>query len=241
MVELERAVAHSVPTPLALVLNFPSNPTAQVVGLDFYRNVVEFCRKHGIYILSDLAYAEIYFEDEPPPSILQGPGARDIAVEFTSLSKTYSMPGWRIGFAVGNASILRTLEKVKSYIDFGLFRSVQEAAITVLTGPQDCVKKTVEIYKRRRDLFVGGLNRIGWKVDYPKATFYVWAHIPSKYSALSSMEFAELLIQEAGVAVAPGTGFGEYGEGFIRFALVQEEKRLREAVKRIKPLLEIQS
>ena len=234
MVELERAVAHSVPTPLALVLNFPSNPTAQVVGLDFYRNVVEFCRKHGIYILSDLAYAEIYFEDEPPPSILQVPGARDIAVEFTSLSKTYSMPGWRIGFASGNKTLIGALARIKSYLDYGAFTPVQVAATAALNGPQDVVENARDTYRRRRDVLVESFARAGWDVPAPSATMFAWAPIPEPYRELGSLEFSKLLLEKAQVAVSPGIGFGEYGEGYVRVALVENRQRILQAARNIK-------
>ena len=188
----------------------------------------------------DLAYSEIVYGDYKAPSILQVKGAKDVGIEFHTLSKSYNMAGWRIGFAVGNKKILSTLAKTKSYIDFGIYRGIQAAAIKALTGPQDCVKKTVDTYKKRRDVLVKGLHNIGWKVPVPQATFYIWAHIPLKYSALTSMEFTELLIKEAGVAVAPGTGFGEYGEGYVRFALVEDEKRIKTAVERIKKLLDME-
>lgn len=224
-----------------LFLSYPHNPTTTVVDIDFYREVVEWAKGKEIIIGNDLAYSDIVFDGYKAPSFLQVEGAKETGIEFHTLSKSYNMAGWRIGFAVGNANILKTLAKTKSYIDFGIFRGVQAAAIKVLTGPQDCVKKTVETYKRRRDTLIEGLNEMGWHISKPKATFYVWAHIPIKYSALSSMEFTTLLIKEAGVMVSPGTGFGEYGEGYVRFALVESEDRIKIALKRIKKVLEVEA
>ena len=234
---LERAVRHSVPKPTALVLNFPANPTAQVVDLDFYRPIVDFCREHDIYILSDLAYAEIYFDIPPPPSILQVPGARDVAVEFTSMSKTYSMPGWRIGFAAGNRRLCAALARVKSYVDYGAFTPIQVAATTALNGPQDCVAEMRELYRDRRDVLVDGLVAAGWPVPSPPATMFAWAPIPKRYSNLGSLEFSKLLLREAKVAVSPGVAFGEYGEGFVRIALVENRHRTRQAVRNIKAFM----
>lgn len=224
-----------------LFLSYPHNPTAACVGLEFFEEVVAWASNKDIIVAHDNAYSDIVFDNYVAPSILQVKGAKEKCVEFHTLSKSYNMAGWRIGFVVGNANVLRSLEKTKSYIDFGIFRAIQLAAIKALTGPQDCVKETVETYRRRRDVFVDGLHKIDWKVDKPQGTFYVWAHLPLKYSALTSMEFASLLVEEAGVVVAPGTGFGEYGEGFIRFALVEPEDRLKLAVERIKKVLEIES
>jgi len=237
MVELEKAVTHSVPTPLALVLNFPSNPTAQVVGLDFYRDVVKFCQKRGIYILSDLAYAEIYFEDPPPPSILQVPGARDIAVEFTSLSKTYSMPGWRIGFASGNKKLIAALARIKSYLDYGAFTPIQVAATAALNGPQECIDEARAIYRRRRDVLVESFARAGWEIPPPSATMFAWAPIPDAYRDLGSLEFSKLLLEKAQVAVSPGIGFGEYGEGYVRIALVENRQRIMQAARNVRRFL----
>ncbi len=235
--ELERAVKHSVPPPLALVLNFPSNPTTQVVDLDFYGEVVEFCRHHHIYVLSDLAYAEIYLDGNPPPSILEVPGAREIAVEFTSLSKTYSMPGWRIGFATGNRRLIEALARIKSYLDYGAFTPVQVAAIAALNGPQDCVGEIRDIYRRRRDVMVESFGRAGWEIPSPPATMFAWAPIPPAFAAMGSLEFSKLLLQEAKVAVSPGLGFGEYGEGHVRIALVENRERIRQAARNIKRFL----
>ena len=234
---LERAVRHSVPKPTALVINYPSNPTAQVVDLDFYGEVVDFCRSNGIYVLSDLAYSEIYFGDRVPPSILQVPGAKDIAVEFTSLSKTYSMPGWRIGFAAGNARLVGALARVKSYLDYGAFTPVQVAATAALNGPQDCVAEVRQLYRERRDVLIGGLDAAGWTVPSPEATMFAWAPLPPRFAHLGSLAFSKLLLEHAKVAVAPGVGFGEYGDGHVRLALVENRHRLRQAVKNIKSFM----
>ncbi len=237
MDQLERSVRHSVPKPTAVVLNYPSNPTAEVVDLDFYRPIVDFCRQHEIYILSDLAYAEIYFDEMPPPSILQIPEAREIAVEFTSLSKTYSMPGWRIGFAAGNAKLVGALARVKSYLDYGAFTPIQVAATAALNGPQDCVDEIRTLYRERRDVLIDGLNAAGWAVQRPAATMFAWAPIPPAFADLGSLEFSKLLLRHARVAVSPGVGFGEYGEGYVRIALVENKHRIRQAVRNIKGFL----
>ena len=234
LAELERAVKYSVPPPLALVLNFPANPTAMVVDLEFYDQVVRFCREHGIIIISDLAYAEIYFDGNPPPSILQIPGAKDIAVEFTSLSKTYSMPGWRIGFAAGNAKIIAALARIKSYLDYGAFTPIQVAATAALNGPQDCVEEIRNVYQRRRDVMVDSFAQAGWNVPPPPATMFAWAPIPEPFTHLGSLEFSKLLLAEAQVAVSPGLGFGEYGDGFVRIALVENRHRIRQAARNVK-------
>ena len=234
---LERAVQHSVPKPTALVLNYPNNPTAELASLDFYAQVVDFCRHHRIYILSDLAYAEIYFDGNPPPSILQIPGAKDIAVEFTSMSKTYSMPGWRIGFACGNAKLIAALARVKSYLDYGAFTPVQVASTAALNGPQECVVETREHYRSRRDVLISGLANAGWEVPSPPATMFAWAPIPPAFRHLGSLEFAKLVMREANVAVSPGIGFGEHGDGHVRFALVENTHRTRQAIRNIKGFL----
>ncbi|NBP73905.1 MAG: LL-diaminopimelate aminotransferase, partial [Alphaproteobacteria bacterium] len=234
MAELERAVQYSVPPPLALVLNFPANPTAMAVDLEFYERVVAFCKKHDIIIISDLAYAEIYFDGNPPPSILQIPGARDIAVEFTSLSKTYSMPGWRMGFATGNAKIIAALARIKSYLDYGAFTPIQVAATAALNGPQDCVDEFRDVYQRRRDVMVESFGQAGWDVPPPAATMFAWAPIPEPFAHLGSLEFSKLLLAEAQVAVSPGLGFGEYGDGFVRIALVENRQRIRQAARNVK-------
>jgi alanine-synthesizing transaminase len=233
---LKRAVKHSVPSPLALVLCFPSNPTAQVVDLDFYRECVAFCRHHNIWILSDLAYAEIYFGD-PPPSILQVPGAKDIAVEFTSMSKTYSMPGWRVGFAAGNKQLIGALSRIKSYLDYGAFTPIQVAAAAALNGDQTCVEETRALYRQRRDVLISGLAQAGWTVPSPPASMFAWAPIPEKFKELGSLEFSKLLLQHANVAVSPGLGFGEYGDGHVRLALVENAQRIRQAVRNIRTFL----
>ena len=235
---LRRAVKHAVPTPLALVLCFPSNPTAQVVDLDFYAEIVEFCRFHKIWILSDLAYSEIYFDDAPPPSILQVPGARDIAIEFTSMSKTYSMPGWRVGFAAGNRTLVGALARIKSYLDYGAFTPVQVAAVAALNGPQDCVREVRELYRQRRDVLIQGLAAAGWDVPSPPASMFAWAPIPPRYRELGSLEFSKLLLRKAGVAVSPGIGFGEYGDGHVRLALVENAQRIRQATRNIRAFLQ---
>ncbi len=237
MAQLERAVRHSVPKPLALVLNYPSNPTAEVVDLDFYSAVVAFCRRHEIFVISDLAYAEVYFDGKPPPSILQVPGAREVAVEFTSLSKTYSMPGWRIGFCSGNARLIAALARVKSYLDYGAFTAIQVAATAALNGPQDCIEEMRQRYRARRDVLVEGLAAAGWQVPSPPATMFAWAPVPPDFAELGSLGFSKLLLSEAKVAVSPGVGFGEHGEGHLRFALVENQQRIRQALRGIKSFL----
>jgi len=222
-----------------LFISYPHNPTGAVATEEFFKKTVKLCNKRGIILVHDLAYSDIVFDGYKAPSILQQASSRASAVEFHSLSKSYNMAGWRIGFAVGNEVILKALAKTKGYIDFGLFKPIQYAAIKALTGPQDCVRNVVEMYESRRNVMVKALQEIGWNVPKPKATFYLWARIPDKYSALTSMEFVSLLIKEAGVVLAPGTGFGEFGEGFVRFALVENEDRLVEASNRIKKILEM--
>ena len=224
-----------------IFLSYPNNPTSAVATKSFFRKAISFARKNRMILVHDLAYSDIVFDGYKAPSILELPGARDVCVEFHTLSKSYNMAGWRMGFAVGNRKILQALSKTKGYIDFGLFKPVQYAAIKALTGPQGCVRKQVEIYRKRRDVMVKALSDVGWPVPKPKATFYLWARIPDKYSALTSMEFAALLIREVGVVIAPGTGFGEYGEGYVRFALVEDEDRLKEAALRIKKVLEMEA
>ena len=234
---LERAVLHSQPKPVALVLCYPSNPTALTADLEFYAKVVEFCRAQEIIILSDLAYSEIYFDGVPPPSILQVAGAKDVAVEFTSLSKTYSMPGWRIGFAAGNPRLIGALARVKSYLDYGAFTPIQVAAAAALNGPQDCVEETRAIYQERRDVLVDGLIRAGWDIPIPSASMYIWAPIPEPFTSLGSVAFSKLLLKKAHVAVSPGLGFGENGDGHVRIALVENTQRIRQATRNIKQLL----
>jgi alanine-synthesizing transaminase len=234
---LHRAVKHSVPKPTAVLLNYPNNPTAELATLDFYAEVVNFCRQQEIYVLSDLAYAEIYFNDNPPPSILQVPGAKDIAVEFTSMSKTYSMPGWRIGFACGNRTLIAALARVKSYVDYGAFTPIQVAATAALNGPQECVVEMREHYRQRRDVLISGLVAAGWDVPSPLATMFAWAPIPPAFQHLGSLEFSKLVLREAKVAVSPGIGFGEHGDNHVRFALVENTHRIRQAVRSIKAFL----
>jgi alanine-synthesizing transaminase len=235
---LERALVHSVPKPIAMILCYPANPTASVADLAFYRDVVAFAKKHDIFVLSDLAYSEIYFGDTPPPSILEVPGAIDVAVEFTSLSKTYSMPGWRMGFAVGNERLISALARVKSYLDYGAFTPIQVAATAALNGPDDCIVEARAIYKKRRDTLVESFGRAGWEVPAPEASMFAWAPIPEKFRHLGSVEFAKLLIEHADVAVAPGLGFGEYGDGHVRIALVENEQRIRQAARGLRRFLE---
>jgi alanine-synthesizing transaminase len=226
-----------VPKPTALIVNFPSNPTAYLADLDFYREIVGFARRHDIWILSDLAYAEICFNDTPPPSLLQVLGAKDIAVEFSSLSKTYSMPGWRIGFAAGNPRLITALTRMKSYLDYGAFTPIQVAATAALNGPQDCVAELRELYRDRRDVLIRGLAAAGWDVPCPDGSMFAWAPLPPRFAQLGSVEFSKLLLARAKVAVAPGLGFGEHGEGFVRIALVENTQRLRQAVRSIRAFL----
>ena len=235
---LERAIIHSIPKPIAVVVCYPSNPTAYVAELDFYRELIPFAKRHGIFVLSDLAYAEVYFDDRPPPSVLQVPGAIDVAVEFTSLSKTYSMPGWRIGFAVGNERIIGALARVKSYLDYGAFTPIQVAATAALNGPDDCIHEMRAIYRRRRDVLVNSFGRAGWQVPAPRASMFAWAPLPEPFQSIGSIDFSTLLVEKAGVAVSPGIGFGEYGEGFVRIALVENEQRIRQAARNIRRFLE---
>jgi alanine-synthesizing transaminase len=237
MRSLDRAVRHSIPKPIALVLNYPANPTAYTATLDFYKEVVAYCRTHNIFILSDLAYSEIYFDGEVPPSVLEVPGAIDISVEFTSMSKTYSMPGWRVGFAVGNERLIAALARVKSYLDYGAFTPIQVAAAAALNGDDSVISDVRAIYQSRRDVMVESFERAGWRLPSPKATMFVWSPIPDQFADLGSLEFAKLLIQETGVAVAPGVGFGEYGDQYVRLALVENEQRIRQAARNIKKFL----
>jgi alanine-synthesizing transaminase len=235
---LERAVIHSIPKPLGVVVCYPANPTAYVADLDFYRDLVAFAKRHGILILSDLAYAEVYFDGRPPPSVLQVPGALDVTVEFTSMSKTFSMPGWRIGFAVGNERIVAALARVKSYLDYGAFTPVQVAATAALNGPEDCIRDMRDTYRRRRDCLVEGFTRAGWPIPAPSASMFAWAPIPEPFRSLGSLEFSKLLVENAEVAVSPGVAFGEHGEGYVRIALVENEQRIRQAARNIRRFLE---
>lgn len=238
---LDRAVRHSVPSPSALVVNYPSNPTAQTVGLDFYKEIVAFAKKNEIWVLSDLAYADIYFEGEPPPSIFQVEGGKDVAVEFQSLSKTYAMPGWRMGFAAGNAQLIGALGRIKSYLDYGAFTPVQVAATAALNGPQDCVDEMRNIYRARRDVLVESMSRAGWEIPSPSASMFAWAPIPEAFREMGSLEFSKRLLAHAKVAVAPGLGFGEYGEGYVRIALVENEHRIRQAARNVKRFLSMRT
>jgi len=217
---------------------YPANPTAYVADLDFYRDVVAFAKKHGLIVLSDLAYSEVYFDGNPPPSLLQVPGAMDVAVEFTSMSKTYSMPGWRIGFAVGNERIIAALARVKSYLDYGAFTPIQVAATAALNGPDDCITEMRETYKRRRDVLVESFGRAGWDIPPPRASMFAWAPLPEAFRSLGTVEFSTLLIEKAELAVSPGIGFGEHGEGFVRIALVENEQRIRQAARNLRRFLE---
>ena len=235
---VERAVRHSIPKPLAVVLSYPSNPTAQTADLAFYMEAVQLAKRLGLIILSDLAYAEIYFEGNPPPSVLQVPDAMDVAVEFTSMSKTFSMPGWRIGFAVGNERIIAALGRVKSYLDYGAFTPVQVAATAALNGPDACIREMRETYRRRRDVLVESFGRAGWNIPSPRASMFAWSPIPEPFQTLGSVEFAKLLVENAEVAVSPGTGFGERGEGYVRIALVENEQRIRQAARNVRRFLE---
>jgi alanine-synthesizing transaminase len=235
---LERAVMHSIPKPLAVVVCYPSNPTAHVADLDFYRDLVSFARRNDLIVLSDLAYSEVYFDNQPPPSILQVPGAMEVAVEFTSMSKTFSMAGWRVGFAVGNERLIAALGRVKSYLDYGAFTPIQVAATAALNGPQDCIEEMRQTYKRRRDVLVETFTRAGWPIPAPSASMFAWAPIPEKFRALGSVEFAKLLIEKADMAVAPGIGFGEHGDSYVRIALVENEQRIRQAARSLRRFLE---
>ncbi|AZO43030.1 LL-diaminopimelate aminotransferase [Mesorhizobium sp. M7D.F.Ca.US.005.01.1.1] len=234
---LERGVKHSIPKPLALILNYPSNPTALVASLDFYKDVVAFAKKNDIIILSDLAYSEIYFDGNPPPSVLQVPGAIDVCVEFTSMSKTFSMPGWRMGFAVGNERLISALTRVKSYLDYGAFTPIQVAAAHALNGDGADIAEVRDIYHKRRDVMVDAFGRAGWTIPAPAASMFAWAPIPEPFRHLGSLEFSKLLIEHADVAVAPGVGFGEHGDDHVRIALVENEHRIRQAARNIKRFL----
>jgi alanine-synthesizing transaminase len=237
-VALERAMIHSIPKPIAVVVCYPANPTAYTASLDFYRDLVQFAKKHDIVILSDLAYAEVYFDDAaPPPSVLQVPGAMDVTVEFTSMSKTFSMAGWRMGFAVGNERLLAALARVKSYLDYGAYTPIQVAAAAALNGPDDCIKEMRATYKRRRDVLVESFGNAGWKFPPPEASMFAWVPVPDPFKEVGALEFSKLLVEKASVAVAPGMGFGEHGEGFVRIALVENEQRIRQAARSIKKFL----
>lgn len=235
--ELEKAIRYSWPKPKALVLNFPANPTTRCVDLEFFQKVINIAKENEIWVIHDLAYADLVFDGYQAPSIFQVPGAKDLAVEFFTLSKSYNMPGWRIGFCCGNPVLIGALTKIKSYLDYGIYTPLQVAGIMALEGPQDCVKEICEMYKKRRDVLCQGLNSVGWKVTPPKATMFVWAKIPEAFQSMGSLEFAKLLIQKAKVAVSPGIGFGEYGDDHVRFALIENEQRIHQAIRGIKTLL----
>lgn len=235
--ELEKSVKDSWPKPKMLVLNFPGNPTTQCVELDFFERIVEFAREHQIWVIHDLAYGEICFDGYTAPSILQVPGAKDVAVEFYTLSKTYNMPGWRVGFMSGNATLVAALARMKSYLDYGMFTPIQVAAIAALEGPQECVAEITETYRKRRDVLCDGLNAIGWSVEKPKATMFVWARIPEQFRAMGSLEFSKKLLMDAKVAVSPGIGFGEYGDEYVRFGLIENQHRTRQAIRGIRDMM----
>ena len=234
---LESAIKNMTPKPVAVIVNYPGNPTAETVDLNFYERLVEVCKRYGVFAISDLAYCEIYFDGNPPPSILQVEGATDIAIEFTTLSKTYSMAGWRVGFAAGCPRLIHALTRIKSYLDYGTFTPIQVAATAALNGPQECVEEMRQRYHERRDILVKGLHEAGWPVPNPAASMFIWAPLPEKYKELGSFEFARLLLDQAEVAVAPGIGFGEYGDGHVRIALVENKHRLRQAVRNIKAFM----
>jgi alanine-synthesizing transaminase len=235
---VSRAVRNSAPAPSVLVVSYPSNPTAQWVDLDFYKDVIALAKRHNLLVLSDIAYSEIYFDDNPPPSILQVEGAKDIAVEINSLSKTYAMAGWRVGMVVGNERMCAALARVKSYLDYGAFTPIQVAAVTALNGPQECVDVIRATYKSRRDVLVASMKRAGWEIPSPPASMFAWAPLPEAFREAGSMQFAKLLIEEAGVAVSPGVAFGEHGEGYVRIGLVENEHRIRQAARNVKRFLD---
>jgi alanine-synthesizing transaminase len=238
LADLRATLPSMSPRPKMLILNFPSNPTTQCVDLAFFEQVVALCKEYGVYVVHDLAYADLVFDGYRAPSILQVPGAKDIAVEFFTLSKSYNMPGWRVGFMVGNATLVAALGRIKSYFDYGTFTPIQVASIQALEGPQECVQQICDNYRKRRDVLVLGLNQAGWQVDMPKATMFVWAQIPEAYRKLGSFEFSKQLLTEAKVAVSPGVGFGEHGDGHVRFSLIENEERTRQALRGIKQMLQ---
>jgi alanine-synthesizing transaminase len=235
--DLLTATKQTWPNPKMLIISYPNNPTTAVVDIEFFEKIVDFCTEHEIMVIHDFAYADLVFDGYKPPSFLQVPGAKDIGVEFFSLSKSYSMPGWRVGFCVGNPVMVAALRRIKSYLDYGMFQPIQIAAIIALNGPDDCVKQIVDAYRERRDVLIEGLNRIGWEIEKPKGTMFVWAKIPEQYRDMGSIEFSKMLIQKAKVAVSPGIGFGEYGDDYVRFALVENPHRTRQAIRGIKQVL----
>ena len=235
--DLLAATKQTWPNPKMLIISYPHNPTTEVVDREFFEKIVDFCREHKMIVIHDFAYADLVFDGYSPPSFLQIPGAKDIGVEFFSLSKSYSMPGWRVGFCVGNPDLIAALRRIKSYLDYGMFQPIQIASIIALNGPYDCVEEIVETYRQRRDVLIDGLNRVGWVIEKPKGTMFVWARIPEQYRKMGSIEFSKMLIQEAKVAVSPGIGFGEYGDDYVRFALVENNQRINQAIRGIKQVL----
>ena len=235
--DLLAATKQTWPNPKMLIISYPHNPTTAVVEIDFFEKIVEFCREHNMYVIHDFAYADLVFDGYKPPSFLQVPGAKEIGVEFFSLSKSYSMPGWRVGFCVGNPELVGALRRIKSYLDYGIFQPIQIASIIALNGPYDCVEEIVATYRERRDVLIDGLNRIGWSMDKPKGTMFVWAKIPEKFKDMGSLEFSKMLIRKAKVAVSPGIGFGEYGDDYVRFALVENPQRTRQAIRGIRQVM----
>ncbi len=234
---LINATRQTWPRPKILIISYPHNPTTEVVDIGFFEKLVEYAKEHDMLIIHDFAYADLTFDGYEPPSFLQVKGAKDVGVEFFSLSKSYSMPGWRVGFCVGNRDIIGALARIKSYLDYGIFQPIQIASIIALNGPQDCVKEICETYKTRRDALIKGLSRVGWEIESPKGTMFVWAKIPDPYLEMGSVEFSKMLINEAQVAVAPGLGFGEYGDDFVRFALIENNMRINQAVRGIRKIL----
>lgn len=237
LTRVQDVIPRMTPRPKVLIVNFPANPTAQCVDLTFFERLVAICKEYGVWLVHDLAYADIAFDGYKPPSVMQVPGAKEVAVEFFTLSKSYNMPGWRVGFMVGNQTLVGALARIKSYFDYGTFTPIQVASILALEGPQDCVKQISENYRSRRDVLVQGLNKLGWPVDLPRATMFAWAKIPEQYRHLKSLEFSKLLLERAKVAVSPGIGFGEYGDEFVRFSLIENEERTRQALRGIKGML----
>jgi alanine-synthesizing transaminase len=235
--DLLTATKQTWPKPKMLIISYPHNPTTSVVDIDFFKKIVDFCKEHEMMVIHDFAYADLAFDGYEPPSFLQVPGAKDVGVEFYSMTKSYSMPGWRVGFCVGNREIVAALRRIKSYLDYGIFQPIQIAAIIALKGPDDCVQEIADVYRERRDTLIKGLGRIGWEIEKPKGTMFVWAKIPEALSGMGSVEFSKLLIREAKVAVSPGIGFGQYGEGYVRFALVENKHRINQAVRGIKKIL----
>jgi len=234
--DLLTATKQTWPAPKMLIISYPHNPTTAVVDRAFFEKIVDFCREHDMIVIHDFAYADLVFDGYTPPSFLQIPGAKEIGVEFFTLSKSYSMPGWRVGFCVGNPQLIAALRRIKSYLDYGMFQPIQIAAIIALNGPYDCVQEIVEIYRQRRDALVDGLNRVGWAIDKPKGTMFVWAKIPEPYLKMGSIEFAKMLMVKARVAVSPGIGFGQYGDDHVRFALIENPHRINQAVRGIKQI-----